>query len=106
MQPRQYYVYIMSSKSRTLYVGMTNNLERRVYEHKTGMVPGFTSRYRIDRLVYYDGTPDVGAAIQREKEIKGWRRDRKMDLISEFNPHWRDLAEDLMTPPDPSLRSG
>jgi putative endonuclease len=83
----------MSSRSKTLYVGGTNNLERRVYEHKSGLVRSFTSRYRIDRLVYYEDYPDARAALAREKQIKAWRRQKKIDLIEALNPEWDDIAE-------------
>jgi putative endonuclease len=89
---KTYYVYIMASQSRTLYVGVTNNLERRVYEHKQKVIDGFTSRYNINRLVYFAETNDVTAAISREKEIKGWLRKRKIALIEGMNPDWHDLS--------------
>ena len=102
-----YYVYIPTNKSGTLYVGVTNDLERRVYEHKHGVVDGFTKRYKLDRLVYYDVAPDAQAAIAREKHIRGWMRRRKIELIKSMNPRWRDLAETwYCAGPDPSLRSG
>jgi len=82
----------MTNRSRTLYVGVTNNLERRVFEHKNHLVEGFTSRYRIDMLVYYEMTPDVEVAIAREKQIKGWLRRKKVALIDTMNPEWDDLA--------------
>ena len=82
----------MTNKSRTLYVGMTNNLERRVYEHKHKVMEGFTSRYDIDQLVYFEETNDVCAAIEREKQLKNWRREKKVTLIDALNPQWRDLA--------------
>jgi putative endonuclease len=82
----------MSSVSRTLYTGVTNDLERRVNEHKTGAVPGFTKRYRIDRLVYFQETDDIGAAIEAEKRIKGLLRAKKIALIEAENPSWRDLS--------------
>jgi putative endonuclease len=91
----QYYVYIMTNKSRTLYVGVTNNLERRVQEHKQKLVPGFTSKYNINKLVYYEVTDNVYSAISREKEIKGWLRAKKIGLIKSKNPEWRDLSSDL-----------
>lgn len=91
---RQYYVYIMSSLSRTLYTGVTNNLERRVYEHKQKLIPGFTQEYHVTNLVYYEATPDVRSAIAREKQIKGWLRAKKLALIESANPEWRDLSED------------
>ena len=90
----QYYVYIMTNGTRTLYTGVTNNLERRVYEHKMKLVPGFIKRYNISYLVYFDNTNDVIAAITREKQIKGWTRAKKISLIESFNPDWRDLSLD------------
>ncbi|HET9786001.1 MAG TPA: GIY-YIG nuclease family protein [Pyrinomonadaceae bacterium] len=89
---RQYYVYIMASRSRTLYTGVTNDLERRVFEHKEKLVPGFTTKYRIERLVYFEITEDVHSAIAREKQIKGWTRDKKVALIDSLNPTWKDLS--------------
>jgi putative endonuclease len=90
---KQYYVYIMASLSGTLYVGMTNNLKRRVYEHKRGLVEGFTKKYNITRLVHFEETNDVQSAIAREKEIKKWRRSKKIALIGSLNPRWQDLSE-------------
>jgi putative endonuclease len=90
---RQFYVYIMTNASRTLYIGMTNNLERRVWEHKRKKIPGFTSRYNITRLVYVETYPDARSAIAREKQLKGIRRDRKIALIEDENPGWSDLSE-------------
>jgi len=90
---RTYYVYIMTNNSRTLYTGVTNNLERRVYEHKKGSVRGFTKKYNIDQLVYYDSCPDVVEAIRREKQIKGWLREKKINLIESINPEWSDLSK-------------
>jgi putative endonuclease len=72
-------------------VGVTNDLERRVFEHKQKLISGFTAEYDVDRLIYFESTPDVFAAIRREKQIKGWRRDRKVALIESVNPHWADL---------------
>ena len=89
---RAYYVYILSSRSGRLYIGVTNDLERRVRQHKRRELPGFTSRYFIDRLVYYEETSDVHDAIAREKELKGWVRARKCALIDSMNPTWSDLA--------------
>ncbi len=86
-------VYIMAGKYRTLYTGVTNNLERRVLEHKRKLVPGFTSKYHIDRLVHFEVFGDVRAAIQREKQIKGWLRAKKVALIVSHNPAWKDLSE-------------
>ena len=92
MNGKRYFVYIMTNRSKTLYVGVTNDLQRRVFEHKGKMVPGFTARYNIDRLVYWEDTNDVRAAIAREKQLKGWRRQRKIELIDGMNPQWDDLA--------------
>ncbi|HEX9445363.1 MAG TPA: GIY-YIG nuclease family protein [Candidatus Binatia bacterium] len=91
---KQYYVYIMSNESRTLYVGVTNDLERRVYEHKQKLVPGFTSKYNIAQLVYFEATQDIQPAITREKQIKGWLRKKKIALIESMNPRWNDLSVD------------
>jgi putative endonuclease len=98
MQARQYFVYILASQSRTLYVGMTNDLKRRLYEHKEGLVASFTRHYRVHALVYYEVTPDVRSAIAREKQIKHWRREKKVALIESRNPGWRDLAEGWFRP--------
>jgi putative endonuclease len=88
----QYFVYILANRSGTLYVGVTNNIQRRLYEHKNKLVPGFTSQYNIDRLVYIETTPDVRAAIAREKQIKRWRREKKVALIEAVNRDWKDLS--------------
>jgi putative endonuclease len=94
---RQYYVYILTNKhNAVLYVGVTNNLIRRVYEHKNKLVPGFTAKYNLNKLVYYEILPDVRDAIYREKQIKGWRRSKKVELIEKFNPNWRDLYEEII----------
>ena len=87
-----YYVYIMTNKSRTLYVGVTNNLERRVHEHQQKLVAGFTSKYNVTQLAYFEGTQDIHAAIAREKQIKGWVRRKKIALIESVNPKWKDLS--------------
>jgi putative endonuclease len=92
--PRTFFVYIMTNRSGTLYVGVTNDLERRVFEHKEKLVPGFTARYRIDTLVFFETTEDVRVAIDREKQIKSWRRKKKVLLINSMNPSWRDLSAD------------
>ena len=91
---RTYYDYILSSKTRRLYVGITSDLERRVQQHKEKLVDGFTSRYNIDRLVHYEETGTVHDAILRERQIKAWRRDKKVSSIESENPAWRDLAGD------------
>jgi putative endonuclease len=90
---KRYYVYIMSSRSLTLYVGVTNSIYHRALQHKSGEVEGFTKRYRINRLVCYETFKYVGNAIAREKEIKGWSRAKKLALIKSMNPTWQDLAE-------------
>ena len=90
---KTYYTYIMASRSRVLYTGVTNDLARRVNEHKHGLVPGFTSMYRVKRLVYFEEFVDIRDAIAREKEIKGWNRSRKIQLIESRNPAWEDLTE-------------
>ncbi|OIO87659.1 MAG: endonuclease [Anaerolineae bacterium CG2_30_64_16] len=92
--PRQYYVYILANRTRRLYTGVTNDLRRRVCEHKHRLIEGFTKRYNIDRLVYYETIPDVKVAIAREKQIKGWLRARKIALIESTNPAWQDLSEE------------
>lgn len=87
-----YYVYMLTNKSNhVLYIGVTNNLERRIYEHKEKAVPGFTNRYNLTKLVYYEVCSDIKAAIEREKHLKGWRRSRKNELVETINPEWKDL---------------
>jgi putative endonuclease len=117
---RRYYVYIMASKSRVLYIGITNDIRRRVWEHKNNVNSGFTSKYRVHRLVYCESFKYVGTAIAREKHLKGWLREKKVALIRDANPTWEDLSagwfdgSDLTFKRDadasekqvPSLRSG
>jgi putative endonuclease len=104
---REYHVYIMSNRSRTLYTGVTGNLAQRVLQHKEKSVRGFTSKYNITHLVYAEATDDVNAAIYREKQIKGWLRAKKIALIESLNPEWEDLSETwFATGEDPSRRSG
>ena len=92
---KQYYVYLMASFKQRLYVGVTNDLSRRVYQHKTKAYPeSFTARYNIDRLVYFEVFGDILDAIGREKQIKGWRRSKKVALIEAENPRWKDLSLD------------
>ena len=91
---RTYYIYIMASRSRVLYAGVTNDLARRVNEHKRGLNAGFTSKYRVTRLVYFEAFADIRDAIAREKAIKGWKRSRKIRLVEERNPAWEDLARE------------
>ena len=93
MDMKQYYVYIMTNHSGTLYTGMTNNLKRRIYEHKHKLVEGFTKKYRLFRLVYFEETQSVRAAIEREKQIKGWSRRKKIALIESVNLRWSDLSQ-------------
>jgi putative endonuclease len=89
---RSSFVYILSSLNRAIYIGVTSNIERRVYEHKMKLVPGFTQRYNVTRLVYPEEFADIRDAITREKQLKGWLRSRKVALIQEKNPKWDDLA--------------
>ncbi len=98
---RQYFVYIMSSYRGTLYTGVTNALGRRLYEHRQKLLRGFTSRYNITKLVYYETTGDIEVAIAREKQIKGWVRSKKAALIESTNPYWVDLAQDWSESPQP-----
>ena len=93
---KQYYVYIMTNKgNRVLYTGVTNNLIRRVYEHREKLIKGFTKRYNVNNLVYYESCGDVESAILREKQIKGGSRAKKMELVNRMNPDWRDLFHSL-----------
>ena len=90
-----YYVYILTNKNnRVMYIGVTNDLVRRLYEHKQELVDGFTKRYHVHKLVYYEQTTDVRSAIEREKQLKGWIRARKNELVETINPDWRDLSEE------------
>jgi len=94
MTSKTYYVYILASKRNgTLYAGVTDNLQRRIYEHKNNLVKGFTQKYNIHNLVYYEQTNDINVAIEREKQIKSWSRNKKLVLIEKDNPAWYDLAE-------------
>lgn len=94
MQEKSYYVYLLTNwNNRVMYVGMTNNLERRIYEHKNKLVKGFTEKYNVNKLVYFETTGDVIAAITREKEIKKWRREKKNALVNAANPGWVDLSD-------------
>jgi len=93
---QSYYVYIMASqKNGTLYIGVTNDLRRRADEHKNGLIPGFTQQYHIHLLVYYEEYTDIKIAIQREKQLKKWKRMWKLRLIEEVNPGWKDLSDDF-----------
>jgi len=90
----QFWVYILASHSRVLYTGVTRNLLRRVYQHRIGQVPGFTRRYEVTHLVYFEETPSARSAFEREHQIKGWSREKKIRLVESVNAGWVDLAED------------
>ena len=109
-KPKRFFVYIMTNRPRShvLYTGITGNLPHRVFQHKNKLVPGFTSRYNLTRLVYYEEFVYPDAAIDREKESKGWRRAKKIRLIESMNPQWQDLAEKWMDiyKPDASCTPG
>ena len=89
---KKFFVYIMSNKRGTIYTGVSSDLKQRVYAHKNKLIHGFTRRYNITRLVYYEDTTDIMEAIAREKQIKSWRREKKIDLIKSINPSWEDLS--------------
>jgi putative endonuclease len=94
LQMSQYFVYILTNKSnKVLYIGVTNNLERRMYEHRNEMIDGFTKKYNLTKLVYFEEASDVKSAIEREKQLKNWHRDWKISLINQVNPNWDDLSE-------------
>ncbi len=93
---KSYYVYIIiNSKNGTLYIGVTNDLRRRIYEHKKKLIDGFTKRHSLDKLVYYEETSNIESAITREKQMKKWKRGWKIELIEEKNPSWDDLYASL-----------
>jgi putative endonuclease len=94
MQTREYYVYIMSNQRGTLYTGITSDLEQRVYQHKHHMIKGFTTKYNIHNLVYFETTDDIPAALSREKQIKGLLRNKKLELIKSLNPDMQDLSSE------------
>jgi putative endonuclease len=97
MGGRQYYIYLLASKRKgTLYVGVTSNLIKRVNEHKNNLVSGFTQKYKVHDLVYYETTADINSAITREKQMKKWKRAWKIELIEKNNPEWRDLYFELI----------
>ena len=95
MKQHNYYVYIMSSFSKVLYIGVTNDLQRRVDEHKQGIFKGFSKKYKTKKLVYYEHTNNIEGAIEREKQLKKWRREKKINLIEKINPKWDDLYSNL-----------
>ena len=105
MRNYNYYVYILSSDSGTLYTGVTNDLERRVSEHEQGLVEGFTKKYQCHKLIYYEYFTDVRNAIAREKQIKNWNRDKKEQLIKTLNPTWRNLRNEWLRDSSTTLRS-
>ena len=92
MNFKDYYVYIMASDSGTLYIGVTNDLQRRVFEHQQGLNEGFTKKYNCHKLIFYENYSDVKQAIAREKQLKNWNRNKKQELINKINPHWQDLT--------------
>jgi putative endonuclease len=102
-----YYVYIVASRTRVIYIGVTSEIEQRIWQHKHGVYDGFARQYKCDRLVYYERFGYIKRAIGREKELKGWMRERKLALITKENPTWQDLSADWgKRKADPSLRSG
>ena len=96
MREHRYFVYLLASRSRVLYVGVTSDLVRRLHQHRHKQIPGFTAQYNVDRLVWFEHGQDIEAAIRREKQIKGWTREKKVALIEAANPGWVDLAEAVM----------
>ena len=97
MTENAYYVYLLTNwNNKVMYVGITNNLERRIYEHKEKVVKGFTEKYNVNKLIFYEQTSDIAEALNREKEIKKWRREKKNRLVVNTNPLWRDLSEDFL----------
>lgn len=92
---KDYYVYILTNKSKTLYTGITNDLNRRLYEHKIKLINGFTKKYNLDILVYFEMFNNPDDAIRREKQIKGWLRKKKIALIESMNPDWKDLSDGI-----------
>jgi len=95
---KDYFVYILSSKSKTLYVGFTNILARRIYEHRLGLIGGFTKKYNVNRLVYYEVHPTLTSAVKREKQLKNWHRQWKINLIESVNEEWKDLYLEISDP--------
>ncbi len=95
---KHYFIYILSSKNKVLYAGMTDNLSRRIYEHKQGLVEGFTKKYNVDRLVYYEVHPDLKSVIKRENQLKNWHKQWKINLIESMNKEWKDLYQEVEDP--------
>lgn len=103
---KTYYIYMLTNwDNKVLYIGMTNDLERRIYEHKNKLFEGFTAKYNLTKLVYVEATTDVNSAIAREKELKKWRREKKDALVESINPNWDDLDMVILQRSLPSLRS-
>jgi len=99
----QYFVYILTNKyNNVMYIGVTNNLVRRMFEHKNKLADGFTKKYNLNKLVYYEVSEDIETAIKREKQIKNWHRDWKMNLINQVNPEWQDLSQSITGDPETS----
>ena len=97
MSDKSYYVYILTNWNyRVMYIGVTNDLKRRVYEHKNKLLDGFTKKYNVNKLVYFEETNDVSIAIEREKQLKGWKRSKKDRLVSSENPKWNDLGVEII----------
>lgn len=94
MKEHQYFVYMMVSASGTLYIGITNNLSKRVWQHKSNLAEGFTKKYQCHKLIYFEETSNIESAIAREKQLKRWSRKKKEALIKTTNPHWKDLSDD------------
>ena len=95
---KQYFVYILTNwNNKVMYIGVTNDLARRIYEHKNKLTEGFTKRYNVNKLVYFETTRDVRAAIEREKQLKGWIRKRKDALVESENPEWKDLSDEVFS---------
>jgi putative endonuclease len=92
---KQYCVYILTNKSGTLYIGVTSNLQKRIWEHKNKVVEGFSKKYNVDKLIYFEQTENVMSALEREKQLKRWSRSKKIKLIEKMNPEWKDLYENL-----------
>ena len=91
---KNYYVYLLTNwNNKVIYVGVTNDLNRRIYEHKNKLISGFTKKYNLNKLVYFEETCDINAAINREKEIKKWLREKKDILVNQINPNWQDLSD-------------
>ena len=95
---KSYFVYILASRNKVLYVGSTDNISRRTYEHKQGLIEGFTKRYNVNRLVYYETQPDLESARKREKQLKNWHRQWKINLIESVNKDWKDLYSEISDP--------